>query len=145
MKKAQMLPSEYLIGITIFTLVISAGVWLISSMRDVDSSFVDDTKYSQFNNTFNKYTQMRTQTQKLEESITGSEADFGPFGPLGALVGTIWNSVKLMFSNFAFMTTVFGGLYSFFGIPAFVGNLIITLVSISLVFAIFAAVLQGKL
>lgn len=140
-----MLPSEYLTGIVIFALVISGGIWMISSLRDADSSFVDDTKYAQFNQTFNKYEDVRTEVSDLEDSITEADTDFGVFGVLNSLISTAWNSLKLIFSSFSFMNAVFGGLYSFLGIPAFVGNLIITLVSVALVFAIFAAILQGRL
>lgn len=145
MKKAEMLPSTYITGIIIFTLIIVCGVWMINSMRQVDDSFIDDEKYSTFNQTFNKYSEVQQETDDLKETITDADTDFGAFGVLNSLISTSWNSLKLLFTSFSFMNAVFSGLYTFFGIPAFVGNLIISLIIIVLVFAIFSAILQGKL
>lgn len=142
MKQGKVLPSQYIVGIIFFTLFLVGGISILASFRDVDDTFIDDDKFTQFNNTFNKYDTVRDKASDLQSSVVNADTDFGAFGVLNSLISSAWNTLKLIFTSFGFMTTVFGGLYSFFGIPSWIGNLIISLVSVVLVFAIFGAIFQ---
>lgn len=141
----RVLPSTYVFGIIIFTFFILGGMALISPLRAADPTFLDDDKYAQFNKTFNKVDDVTDSVGGLQDTIEDSDTDFGTFGVLNALISTAWNSLKLVFSSFSFMNAVFGGLYTFFGIPIWVGNLIILMVSVMIIFAIFAAIFQRQI
>lgn len=145
MRKAEMLPSQYITGIIAFVLVMSSGLWMINAFRNTDSSFIDDTKYSAFNSTFDKYDDLDSTITTLDDSIQNAEPEFGVFGALNGLINTAWNGMKVVLSSLTFMNAVFGGLYTFFGLPAFIGNLIILAITVLLVFALIAALLQGRL
>lgn len=137
-----MKPSTYFLSIVIFTFFIVGTIAAIGEVVNSSGASIDDEKFAQFNKTFNKYDNIRSAGSDLEGTITGADTDFGVFGVLNSLISTAWNSLKLVFSSLSFMTTVFGGLYAFFAIPAWVGNLIVTFISISITFAIFAAIFQ---
>lgn len=139
-----MLPSSYIIGVIIFTLVISGGMWIYAELGNTDSSFIDQEKYTSFNSTFNKYNDVQNKSTTLKETIEGADTN-NPFGVIAALYNTAWNSLKLLLTNFSFMNDVFQGLNTYFGLPTFVSASLIALVVIIIIFAIIAAVLQGRL
>lgn len=136
------LPSQYIAGILIFVLFISGGVFMIGSFMDNDPTIVDSSKYQQFNGTFNKLDDVTNTVDNLQDNIENADTDFGIFGVLNSLISTAWNTLKLLFSSLGFMNAVFGGLYSFLGIPFWVGNIIISLVTVMICFAIFGAIFQ---
>lgn len=139
-----MSPSTYIIGIILFTMFIMGGVYMIDVFQEKDSTFVDMTKYSQFNKTFNKMSDVTTQVNTLQSGVTDSQNDYGVLGVLNSLISTGWNSLRLLFSSFGFMNDVFKGLSTFFGVPAWISTIIILLVSAVIVFAIFSAIFQRE-
>lgn len=139
---AQIPISSLITGVIIFTLFIFGGVAMIGEMATKDSTFVDNQKYIQFNNTFNKYTQLQSSVNSTQASIENSNADFGLFGVLNGLIQVAWNTILTVFTSFSFINDILNGLYSVFGIPSWVGNLLISLVSITIVFGIFALIFQ---
>jgi len=139
------LPSQYITGIILFTLFITGGLFLISTLKDKNPALITDDTYNQFNDTFNKYDDVSTEVNTLQNTITNSSTDFGAFGVLNSLISTGWNSLKLIFRSFDFMNDAFNGLTSFFGIPSWVGGMIILIVSVMLIFAIFGAIFQREL
>lgn len=138
-------PSTYIVGIILFTFFILGGVAMINEFQNKDSTFVDTTKYAQFNATFNRMNDVQTQVKGLEGGITTSENDFGALGVLNSLISTGWNTLRLLISSFGFMNVVYDGLTTFFGVPAWIPMIIISLVSIMFVFAIFSAVFQREI
>lgn len=133
---------NYIIGIIIFTIFITGGIHLISTFAEEDDTFLDDEKYTQFNSTFNKRTELHTSIDNLEGTVVNADTDFGVFGVLNSLISTAWNSLKLIGSSFSFMTTIIGGIYTFFGIPIWVGSLILSIITIVIIFAIWEAIFQ---
>lgn len=134
--------STIIIGVIIFTLFIFGGVAMISEMGTVDSSFIDSTKFIQFNNTFNKYTTLQSSVSGMQSSVTSAETDFGLFGVLNGLIQVAWNTILTIFTSFSFINDIFAGLYTMMGIPAWISNLIISIITITFVFGIFALIFQ---
>lgn len=134
--------STYIIGILIFTMFIYGGISMISEFASVDSSFIDANKFSKFNNTFNKYNDVVSETDNLESSITNSDSDFGVFGVLNGLINTAWNTMVTIFSSFSFMDSAFNGLTEFLGVPTWTIGLILSIITIILIFAIIGAIFQ---
>ncbi len=134
--------SKYIIGIIIFTLFIMGGIAMIGEFGLVDPSFIADDRYTQFNDTFNKYTDVTAQADTLQEDIEGADTDWGAFGVLNSLIGVAWNTVTTIFTSFSFMNDAFIGLNTIFGVPIWVSSLIIAIVIIIIVFAIISAIFQ---
>lgn len=141
----KILPSNYIIGIILFTIFIVGGVAMISIFNEKDSTFASDEKFTDFNKSFNKMNEVTESVESLEEGITGARPDVGVFGVLNALIQSSWNSLKLIISSFGFMTDVFAALSTVFGIPTWVGTLISLLVTVILVFGIWGAIFQRDL
>lgn len=136
------LPRHYIIGIVMFSFMIVGGVSLLGMMRADSSSFGDSDKLTQFNNTFNKLDTVSTSVNAMQSTLTNASVDAGAFGTLNALILSGWQSFKLLFSSFGFMSGVFSGLTTMFGVPAWIPATILLLVTILLVFSIISAVLQ---
>lgn len=139
------LPRHYITGIVLFMFIIVGSVSMISMMQSADPSVVDDVKFSQFNNTFNKLSDVNDSISALQTSIVNADTDPGIFGVLNALISSVWQSFKLMFSSFGFMTGIFNGMTTIFGIPAWIPALLLLLVIILLVFSIMSAILQKEI
>lgn len=137
-----MKPSKYLIGILIFSLIITSGVFLIGLLHNENPDFVDSERYTDFNRTFNKLDDATSTVDSMESGIENADTDFGAFGVLNSLISTGWNSLKLMLTSLSFMHGVFNGLYTFFGVPPWVGSSIIALTTLVIIFAIFSAIFQ---
>ena len=136
-------PSTYLLAIIMFTFFIMAGVAMMGEFRKSDVNFMTDTNSKAFNNTFNKYTDLTTSVTNLQTSVTDAGSDWGVFGVVNALVGSAWNSLRLLFTSFSFMNGVFAGL-EMFGIPSWVGGLATLTVTVILAFAIFSAIFNSE-
>lgn len=136
------LPRHYIIGIVMFSFMIVGGVSLLGMMREVDSGFGDADKLTQFNNTFNKLDTVSSTVGSMQNTLTNASIEGGTFGVLNSLILGGWQTFKLLFSSFGFMTGVFGGLTTVFGVPAWIPATILLLVTIMLVFSIISAVLQ---
>jgi len=141
----EILPRHYVIGIIIFTMVIVGGVSIISDFSKGNANFVNQDKFKSFNRTFNKMEELDQEVGDLKETVTEAQTDPGLFGFLDALIGSSWTALQSIFASFSFMNAVFGGLYTVLGIPSWVGNLVISLITILFVFAIFTVIFQREI
>ena len=143
----EVLPKHYIIGIIMFVFIIMSGISLLSALNDTDPTYIDNTKFTEFNDTFNKYNEITTKVDDLKSGIEDAEPgqDYGTLGVLSALISSGWNTLQLLFQSFGFMSDVFNGLSDVFGIPAWVPVLIISIITVILVFAIYGAIFQREL
>lgn len=143
---SEVLPRHYIIGIIIFTFFIIGGVSIMGMLAgEEDSAFAGDQQLRQFNETFNIQEDITREVGDLEASVSDPDLDPGPFGMLNALISSAWTSLSLMFDSFSFMTSVFGGLSTMFGVPVWIPALIGLIIVVLLVFAIFGAIFQSKI
>lgn len=132
-------PSTYILAIIAFTFVIMAGIGLMGEFRKGDATFMTDAQSKQFNSTFNRYDDLTTSVNNIQSSVDDSGNDWGIWGTIGALTGSAWNALRLLFTSFSFMNSVFAGL-TMFGIPAWVGALGSLVIIIIIAFAIYSAI-----
>lgn len=144
-KMTEILPRHYIIGILMFTFIIVGGVSMFGEFRSVYPSFGTDDEYDQFNRSFNKLTEVTIQINKLESNINSTDPEPGLFGFLNSLISSAWNTIKLLFSSFDFMDEAFEGLYTMFGVPKWVGNIIMSLITVIISFAIYTAIFQREI
>jgi hypothetical protein len=145
MKSGKTLPSNYIIGVVLFTMLIVGGVSMIAEFTAKDSSFIEGEQFSDFNKSFNKLTNVNESIANLETGITEADPDVGVFGVLNALIQSSWNSLKLIFNSFGFMEDVFSSTSTVFGVPSWVGLLVGLLATVVLVFGIWGAIFQRDL
>jgi hypothetical protein len=140
-----MKPSNYIIGVIVFTLFIVGGISMMSIFKDSDSSYANDEKFSEFNQTFNVYKETNDQITGLSDGIKNAEGDWGILGVLNGLILSAWQSLRLLITNWSFMDAVFNGLSTIFGIPAWIPALGILAITVMFVFALYSAFFQREL
>jgi hypothetical protein len=136
-------PSQYILGIILFTFFIMGGIALMGEFRKGDATFMSDSQTAGFNTTFNKYDTLTTSVTNLQGSVEDAGNEWGAYGVVGALVGSAWNSLRLLFSSFSFMNSIFLGL-GMFGVPSWVGGLAILAVTVIFAFAIYSAIFKAE-
>lgn len=138
-------PRDYLYAIVFFVLIIVSVVVLIGEFQAVKPSYVNAEQLSEFNSSFNVQKEIVSKTEDLESNIVNADTDPGLFGVLNALLGSAWNSLRLMFSSFSFMDGVLEGFEKVFGIPSYIHLLVGTLITIMLVFSFLSALFQKEI
>ena len=133
---------DYLFGITVFMLVIGAGVGMMAIMDSNGQKFSSDPQFLEFNTSFNKINEMNESVTNMRDLIENADAEIGVFGVLNALVQTVWNALRTMFTSLSFMGTALIGMTSIFGVPAWVVGIILMMITILIVVVIISAVLQ---
>lgn len=130
-----------------FTLVVGAGVSLIAGFRSDSPGYGSNgTELKDFNDTFYKLDNIQTSVESLESGIRDTNStDFGVFGVLNGLISGSWNTIRLLFSSLGFIKSVFQGMATFFGIPAFVITIISLFLTTLIAFAIYSAVFQREI
>lgn len=138
---ADIQPRDYLVGIILFTLIIVGGVQLIDRFQSVDSAYIDQDKYNKFNETFNVQNDVQDSVQNIRNSIVTLKLP-APIEFIATMFLTAFQALMSLFTSLSFMDAVFTGLYTMFGIPSWVSSLLISLVTIMIVFSIISAILQ---
>jgi hypothetical protein len=136
-------PSNYIIGILMFSFIIMGGIALLTGFNDSDDSFLDDPIYSDFNETFNKYDETQTKIDEISGGLD-AEPESGIFGPINAMALVAWNTLTLLPTTLGFMNSAINGLSHVFGLPSWVAGTIIAMVSVMIVFAIFGLVFNRE-
>ena len=138
--------STYLIGIIMFTLFVVGGMFMINSIAEYDSSFMEHQRYQQFENIVDQYDKVNESLSGLSAGILDeSQVDQSNIGVLSSLIQTAWNGLKALPATFAFMNVMIVNLASFFGVPAFIPGLLILVIGIIVLFSILGAVFQNDI
>jgi len=140
---AEILIRHYILAVIVFTMVIVGGVSMISDFAGDNDEFIDDDKFISFNRSFNKMEDLKTSVTSLETS-TQTDPELGPFGFLDSLVKTVVNTLKTIFSSFGFIDDIFNSLDEVFGIPPWVGVLIVSMITVIISFSIFTVITQRE-
>ena len=144
-----MIISDYIKGGIVLTLVMMAGVTILSTYATKDPTLLSDAysagRFTSFNSTFNKMAEVTTATDNIK---TASQQDPNAGGVLGwasAILGSVWNFLSGIFTTLDFMSTLITGLTAYFGIPAWATALIGMLIVVGIGFAIWSASLYREL
>lgn len=139
-------PSNYIIGVTIFTLMILLGIDFIYEPAKISGnvSYIDTGKQGDFNKSFEQYAKLNSEVGNLKSNVENANTDFGIFGVLNSLINSAWQTLRVLISSFNFMDDAYNGLASLFGIPNYVGAILSTLVTIVIVFAIYKAIFKAE-
>lgn len=140
-----MKPSIYLMSIIAFVLVLVGGVSFMQSFQESKPTYANDSRFTEFNNTFNVYTETSEKITDLGTSISNADSDWGVLGVLNGLILAAWQSLKLLITNWAFMNGVFLGFSTIFGVPGWLMGLAILSVTVMFVFALYSAFFQRDL
>ena len=135
--------SSYLIALLVFGMVITGIVVLLSGVTTENADLSEE--YEDFNATFNKLEQTSTSVDNLESKLKADDGqNWGVFGVLNALIGSAWETLKLVFSSFSFITAIFAGLHTWLGVPLWVTNTLYSLILVVVIFTIINLITKGE-
>jgi hypothetical protein len=141
----EILPRHYILGIFMFLFLLVGGVSMISQFRASDTSFGDGDDFEQFNKTFNVLDTATLKVDTLKNNTADLDSTPGLLGMLNTLYISGWNTLTLLFSSFSFMTVAFNGLGTFFGVPGWASSIIVSVVTIIILFAVLSAIFQREI
>jgi len=139
--------STYVIGIIILCLLVAGGSSLMGIMVQHDKTMLDGKSgmdYANFNKTFNKQQDIVKNVNDMKDQLTKAPAEFGVYGVLNSLISTAWNLLQTIFTSFDFMTSMFTSLDEYYGIPTWVGTLVVSIIFTVIIFAILGAIFQRE-
>jgi hypothetical protein len=136
-------PSIYILGIIFFTGIILGGLGLMAEFQKTDATFMGD-QFQSFNSTFNQYNSLTGSVTTLQTSVSSPGSGWDVLGAFTALIGSAWNALRLLFTSFSFMTSVFAGL-TMFGVPVWVGALLGLVVIVIIAFAIMSSIFRSEI
>ena len=130
---------NYLIGIIVFVLIISGGVYIVGDFYLADSSIDTENSIGNFSASMNKANEVTTSVNEIKDSI---DAEPGILGWLNALIGSAFQGLKAMFGTLSFMNVVADDAATFFGIPLFLVTLVSLITVVIIAFAIWSAIMR---
>jgi hypothetical protein len=139
---------DYIIGTLVFAAIILSITTIFSEMNSNNPNFIDDQElYSSFNTTFNNYNALENQTTELKNRVSNASLPNNDvaFGGITDLMNTAYLGLKYILTSFSGMTAVFLGLNKVFGIPDWVGAILILIVTVIIVFAILKVVFRVQI
>ena len=132
---------NYMIGIILFIIVISGGVYIIGTFKDSNTSLDTVGEINSFNQSLNKAANITSSVNKLDQQIQSvNSQDVGILGWLNALVGSVYNGLAAIGGTLSFMTIVASETSAIFGIPSFIFPLILLIITVIIGFAIWSAI-----
>lgn len=139
---------DHFIGIGIFAIIIICAITIIININSGDPAgdksdaipgFMDEAQLQDFNESINVADELKEDTAALHESVKKltPKLDVTSIITLPiAFVQTGWNLVKFMINAFELLTTPLTTFSSFLGIPPFVIDLVIAILTLVLIFAV---------
>ena len=133
---------NYVVGVILFVVVITGGIFMLGSFYDSDSSLDSTGQIHAFNNSFAKASEVTSSVNAMNSSLNVDEKDAGflGLGWINALIGSAFNGLKAVYGSLSFMTVVGSEASGMFGIPYSIVALIVLIITVIVVFAIWAAI-----
>ena len=130
---------HYIFGIILFTFFIVGGVAVILELGVSNPDMVNDPRFTQFNESFNKMELVQEEVSKIETNINSTQPGDSP---INNLITGSWQTLRLIGSSFGFMDDVFIATYTVFGVPRWVANVVVMLITVLLAFVILGLIFQ---
>jgi len=122
------------VGLMFFILT---GLFLVGSLGTT-GEFAKDADYVAFNKSFNRVQEFESGVGSLKASVNSqnTSSTIGDIGLISSLISQSWNSLKLLFTGFDFVTAIFQVSGTMFHIPVFVVTLATLVITLTIVFGI---------
>lgn len=158
-------PSNLLVAIIIGMVIIVGGITFISEMNTLTNTTTNQTyvrselltnddgsksTFSLFNNTFNKVSNL-SDTVNGTTTLAGKKATdnddmkgtFWNF--LDTVLNAVWSSISLIGTGFIFVYVMIGAGANLFGLPTWVGTLIVMFITIIVSFALLKVIFKVEI
>jgi hypothetical protein len=124
-------PKKLLIGLVVGTMVVLSVMLMLNEMVDKNPTVLG-TEYDSFKEKMDQSDNLNQSVSGLESLVKGSAS--GPLGVISAIVNTLWNGIKTIFSSVGFLGTMLESLSELLHIPSWVGTSLFMIVTLLLVF-----------
>lgn len=132
---------SYIIGVVLSIVIITGGLMFLSDFRANDTTIDPTNDVNSFNRTLNKADEVTTAVGGMSSSIEdASTTSTGVLGWLNALVGSIFDGLKALFSSFGFVNVMATETGQALGVPTIFTGLLLLIITIIIVFAIWSAI-----
>lgn len=142
MKRAEIKPRDWIIGVGFFMIVMAVGINVIAGANNDAPVISDNANFERFNSTFSKYEEYIAQideTNRQVGNITGGETN-PLFNFINVLFNQGWDILRQLSTNFGFLTAILTGLSGAFGIPTYITGILIAVVTAIFMFSIIAVI-----
>ena len=141
--------SNYIIGVIMFCFFIVGGLSLIAILSNSDSTLINNSDFTRFNQTVNKFDVVQNKVIDINKSINqDSSTSTGLIDKIGyfdSLIGSSFNTLKLITGSFSFMGDAMNNIGLMFGVPGWVFTTIMLIIVVIIVFAIYGALFRSQL
>lgn len=132
---------SYIMGVVLSIIIITSGLMFLSEFRANDTTIDPTNSVNNFNRTLNKADEVTTAVDGMSGSIEdASTTSTGVLGWLNALVGSIFDGLKALFSSFSFISVMATETGEALGVPTIFISLALLIITIIIVFAIWSAI-----
>ena len=105
--------------------------------------------FSDYDATYNKFETLRENTAQTTDAIEDASPDQGVLGVLNGLISASWGAVKNVYISFGTFTGIIedtstGGL-RVFNLPTWFTGLLISMIAVTIAFALMAAWFQWRI
>lgn len=146
-RKAQVKPRDWIVGSTIFILIIFGGTFVMANILSSDKEDLYNVEqFEAINNTLNNYDDLNRKIEELSASVSGITGSQGVFGFLDSIFNSAWGTITSLASSFDFLTGSITGLAnSFLGIPPFVTTIFVMLITLVFVFGVLSIIFNREI
>jgi len=146
--QAEVTLKSFIMAAIVMSAMVFVGTSMIADVvsENPDMQMGDDS--TQFNRTFNKYRDLKTEAEGMEGGIKNSSIeDKSIFGPVASLIQGTWANVKGVFTSVSLVKTIFENGLSGSNIefPWWIGMIIGTLITALISFLLISAFWRWKL
>ena len=127
---------QLLISALIFTALLTGSFIWIGNFTNTDT---DASAFAGYNTSYSKFTEVKNQSDTIQNVIQGASPQSGDLGILEGLISASWGSLKLIWTSLGTMGTILSDISDSFGVPVWFTGMIIAIIGITITFALIAA------
>jgi len=127
----------------IFTAIIT-GCFVIIGGFVPDGDINSTSDYGTYNRSYAKFAAIREDSEEIQSKMQTVQPEEGTInlGILDGLVRSSWGAISLTWRSVTTMTSIISNLSSDFGLPIWFTGLLITIIIVTIAFAIIAAIFK---
>ena len=140
-------PRRFIYATLIMMFFVVSGLGIMELFINDIPTIDPNSRYQDYNKTFNHLKDSTDEVGQLRSSIQGSsgnagEEQFAALGILNTLIGSSWQTIKLLFTSFNFVYIIFNGLEYMWGVPYFIPLILGSFITTILAFGLYKLVFQ---
>ena len=133
---------KYLVALVVFSVVLTAGLLIIPDMNENYADAGVNMSVDDFSNITSTLDVMYNTTQEMKEDTLGGEAD--DTETWESMVKGAYSAVRLISNSFTLVADISAAIASVMGIPRFIVDALITIITLMVIFALIYLIFRFK-